>query len=205
MKDLLDTLGTEERKLDSLPLRTRKLLLKRAISFSGRLRYTTHRNTDGEAYFAAACDKSWEGVIAKLADSPYTDGRSRDWLKCKCGHGQELVIGGFTEQKGHRQGFGALLVGYYEGDELRYAGKVGTGFDDDFLEEFRGRLDRIERKTSPFDDEVDEGDAHWVRPEIVGEFGFTEWTHSGKLRHPRFLGLRRDKDARDVVREEPGG
>jgi bifunctional non-homologous end joining protein LigD len=112
MKDLLDTLGTEERKLDSLPLRTRKRLLKEAISFSGRLRYTTHRNGEGEAYFAAACDKGWEGVIAKRADSRYTHGRSRDWLKFKCGHGQELVIGGFTEPKGHRQGFCALLVGY---------------------------------------------------------------------------------------------
>jgi len=201
---LFDLPYLQGHKLDALPLRTRKRLLKQAISFSGRLRYTAHRNAEGEACFADACRKGWEGVIAKRADSLYTHGRSSDWLKFKCGHGQELVIGGFTDPQGGRIGFGALLVGYYEGDEFRYAGKVGTGYDDDFLGRFRRRLDRMERKTSPFDDEVDEAGVHWVTPEIVGEFGFTEWTGSGKLRHPRFLGLRRDKNARDVVREEPG-
>lgn len=200
---LFDLVYLEGHRLDKLPLRTRKKLLKHAVSFSGRLRYTAHRNASGEAYFAEACRKGWEGVIAKRADAPYRHSRSRDWLKFKCGHGQELVIGGFTEPRGSRIGFGALLVGYYDGDKLRYAGKVGTGFDDEFLEDFRKRLDGLERKTSPFSDEVRAKDVHWVRPEIVGEFRFTEWTDAGKLRHPTFLGLRRDKKARDVVREHP--
>lgn len=200
---LFDLPYLEGHRLDALPLRSRKKLLKHALDYSGRLRYTAHRNGTGEAYFEAACDKGWEGVIAKRADSTYHHGRSSDWLKFKCGHGQELVIGGFTEPHGQRSGFGALLVGYYEGDSLRYAGKVGTGYDEEFLEEFRGRLDRLERKTSPFDGDVHESGVHWVRPKYVGEVRFTEWTDAGKLRHPTFLGLRRDKDARDVVREKP--
>jgi bifunctional non-homologous end joining protein LigD len=199
---LFDLPYLEGHRLDALPLRSRKRLLKRALDYSGPLRYTAHRNGIGEAYFTAACDKGWEGVIAKRADSTYRHGRSSDWLKFKCGHGQELVIGGFTEPHGSRTGFGALLVGYYQGDSLRYAGKVGTGYDEVFLEEFRGRLDRLERKTSPFDDEVHESGVHWVRPRYVGEFRFTEWTDADKLRHPTFLGLRRDKEAREVVREQ---
>ncbi len=190
-------------RLDALPLRTRKSLLKRCLDFDTHLRYTPHRNTEGEAYFREACEQGLEGVIAKRADGPYRHSRSTDWLKFKCGKGQELVIGGFTEPKGERRGFGALLVGYYEGDRLRYAGKVGTGYDDEFLEQFRKRLDSIERDTSPFSDAVDEAGAHWVTPRFVAEFGFTEWTGEGKLRHPRFLGLRRDKKAREVVRETP--
>ena len=201
---VFDLLYLDGRRLERVPLRARKKLLKRAIAFDGRLRYTQHRNGEGEAYFEQACNKGWEGVIAKRADAPYRHTRSRDWLKFKCAHGQELVIGGFTEPRGSRVGFGALLVGYFEDGDLRYAGKVGTGYDDEFLAGFRDRLDRLERKTSPFAGDVHERGVHWVRPEIVGEFGFTEWTRDGKLRHPRFLGLRRDKDARDVVRERPG-
>ncbi|TVR84668.1 MAG: ATP-dependent DNA ligase [Rhodospirillales bacterium] len=189
--------------LERLPLRRRKVLLKQAIGFDDRLRFTPHRNTEGEAYFAAACKKGWEGVIAKRADGAYRHGRSSDWLKFKCARGQELVIGGFTKPQGSRIGFGALLVGYYEDGELRYAGKVGTGYDDDFLATFRERLDRLRRETSPFAEEVNEKDVTWVSPRFVGEFGFTEWTRDGKLRHPRFLGLRDDKEAGEVVREEP--
>ena len=202
---VFDLLYLDGRQLECLPLRARKKLLKRAITFDGPLRYTQHRNAEGEAYFEEACRKGWEGVIAKRADGPYRHTRSRDWLKFKCAHGQELVIGGFTEPHGSRVGFGALLVGYYEHGELRYAGKVGTGYDDELLTSFRDRLDRLERKTSPFAGDVHERGVHWVRPELVGEFGFTEWTRDGKLRHPRFLGLRRDKEADDVVRERPGG
>lgn len=200
---VFDIMHLDGHRLDDLPLRTRKSILKKALSFSGRLRYSAHRNEDGEAYYETACDKGWEGVIAKRADAPYRHSRSRDWLKFKCDKGQELVIGGFTEPKGSRKGFGALLVGYYEDGTLRYAGKVGTGYDDAFLADFRKRLDRKERKTSPFDDKVNESAARWVTPDFVGEFGFTEWTDDGKLRHPRFLGLRRDKKAKDVVRERP--
>ena len=200
---LFDILHLHGHGLDRLPLRARKALLKDAVAFEDPLRYTAHRNRDGEAYYAEACQKGWEGVIAKRAESEYRHSRSTDWLKFKCAKGQELVIGGFTEPHGSRIGFGALLVGYYEEDKLRYAGKVGTGYDDQFLDEFRTRLDDLARKTSPFADEVDEKEVTWVSPELVGEFGFTEWTGDGKLRHPRFLGLRRDKAAGDVVRETP--
>ncbi len=202
---LFDIIYLDGWRLEKLPLRQRKSILRQALSFSSPLRYTAHRNETGEAYLETACERGWEGLIAKRADAPYQHKRSRDWLKFKCGHGQELVIGGFTQPQGERKGFGALLLGYYEEDELRYAGKVGTGFDDAFLTDFRARLDRLARKTSPFADMVKEKNVTWVTPKLVGEFGFTEWTRRGRLRHPRFLGLRRDKAAKDVVREESDG
>lgn len=197
---LFDLLHLDGRDLTGLPLRKRKKALSRAFEFRDPIRATQYRNEDGEAFFKEACEKGWEGLIAKDAASVYTHGRSRDWLKFKCGKGQELVIGGFTDPKGARKGFGALLLGYYEDGAFRYAGKVGTGFDDTFLETFRETLDARRRKTSPFDETVEE-DAHWVRPDLVAEVGFTEWTDAGRLRHPRFLGLRRDKPAKKVTRE----
>ena len=197
--DLLHLVGHD---LTDLPLRRRKSLLRRALCFDDPLRFTPHRNEDGEAFFERACARGWEGLIAKDATAPYTHGRSRDWLKFKCSRGQELVIGGFTEPKGDRVGFGALLLGYFEDGRLRYAGKVGTGFDDAFLEQFHQTLQARRRETPPFADAVDE-DATWVRPDLVAEIGFTEWTGAGRLRHPRFLGLRRDKAAEDVTREVP--
>jgi bifunctional non-homologous end joining protein LigD len=190
-------------RLDELPLRSRKGLLRRALDYDNRIRFTPHRNESGQAYHKAACQKGWEGIIAKRADSAYRHGRSQDWLKFKCVNGQELVIGGFTEPHGSRKGFGALLVGYYEDDDLRYAGKVGTGYDEETLIELRERMDGLERQSSPFADEVREKRVHWITPKLVGEFGFTEWTGDGKLRHPRFLGLRRDKPASKVIRERP--
>ena len=203
---LFDLLHREGYDLTRLPLRRRKALLKDAIAFSGRLRYTAHRNRDGRGFREEACRKGWEGLIAKQAAAPYQHGRSRRWLKFKCGNRQELVVGGFTDPEGARRGFGALLLGYYEDDNLRYAGRVGTGFDDQQLTELRRRLDGLERETSPFADFEGGGEpVHWTRPELVAEVGFTEWTGDGRLRHPRFLGLRRDKAPRDVVREEPGG
>lgn len=199
---LFDLLHLAGHDVTGLPLRRRKALLKQALEFEDPVRFTPHRNEDGEAYFEEACEKGWEGVIAKDAEAPYTQTRSRKWLKFKCAEGQELVIGGFTEPRGDRPGFGALLLGYYEDGALRYAGKVGTGFDETFLTEFRETLDARRRETSPFADMPDE-DALWVCPDMVAEIGFTEWTPDGKLRHPRFLGLRRDKPARDVTREGP--
>ena len=185
----------------ALGLRYRKTLLHEALSFEDPLRYTTHRDTEGEAAWREACSRGWEGVIAKRADSAYVQRRSTDWLKFKCVNQQELVIGGFTDPHGSRVGFGALLVGYYENGQLRYAGKVGTGYDTLTLIELGTRLRALETKTSPFAEPVKEKGAHWVRPELVAEVGFTEWTVDGKLRHPRFLGLRDDKPARSVVRE----
>ena len=158
--------------------------------------------TDGEALFAEMCARGWEGVVAKRAAGTYLSRRSRDWLKIKCVRRQEFVVGGFTEPRGQRQGLGALLVGVYEGDRLRYAGKVGTGFSNRVLARLRERLDDLEQDTSPFDDErIPERDPHWVRPELVAEVSFSEWTTDGRLRHPAYVGLRDDKDAADVVRE----
>lgn len=192
--------------LTALPLRQRKSALRRAFAFHGPVRYTPHRNERGEELFREACAKGWEGLIAKRADSPYVHGRSRDWLKLKCSFEQELVIGGSTPPRGSRQRFGALLVGYYEEGELRYAGKVGTGFSERALADLGDRLDALATPKSPFRRGGGQPrDGRWVRPELVGQFGFAEWTREGKLRHPRYLGLREDKRPEEVVRELPGG
>jgi len=189
-----------------LPLRDRKRLLKAAFSFKHPLRFTIHRNRAGLDFYHQACKDGWEGLIAKRADSRYLGKRSTDWLKFKCVNEQEFVIGGYTDPQGSRVGFGALLIGCYEGGELRYAGKVGTGYDDETLERLSETLSRIETKKRPFvDGDFPRKGVHWVKPELVCQVGFTEWTPDGKLRHPRFLGLRDDKDPRDVVRERPGG
>jgi bifunctional non-homologous end joining protein LigD len=196
--DLLH-LGGED--VTPLPLRRRKALLRGALAFHGPVRLTPHRNGDGEALFRDACRKGWEGVIAKRADAPYTHGRSRDWLKFKCSAEQELVVGGYTAPKGSRTDLGALLVGYYEDGRLRYAGKVGTGFTRATLSDLAARLDPLRREESPFADEVRERSTTWVEPRLVAQVGFSEWTRDGRLRHPRFLGLRDDKAAEEVVRE----
>jgi DNA ligase D-like protein (predicted ligase) len=201
---LFDILYLDGHDVTALPLRTRKSILRDAMAFADPIRFSAHRNETGEAFFAEACEKGWEGIIAKRAASRYRHKRSSEWLKFKCATGQELVIGGFTEPRGSREGFGALLVGYFEDDALRYAGKVGTGYDDETLVQLHERLSGMTRKSCPFAEDVDEPAVTWVRPELVGEFGFTEWTGAGKLRHPRFLGLRRDKDPKDVVRETGG-
>jgi bifunctional non-homologous end joining protein LigD len=199
---VFDLLWLDGDDVRALPLRTRKRLLRDALSWEDPLRFTPHRNADGEAFYAEACRQGWEGLIAKRADSPYGGGRSKDWLKLKCGRGQELVIGGFTEPRGTRIEFGALLVGYFDGDgALRYAGKVGTGFDRPLLRSLGERLRGLARDGSPFADEVRERGVTWVEPELVAQIGFSEWTRDGRLRHPRFLGLRDDKPARQVVRE----
>jgi bifunctional non-homologous end joining protein LigD len=181
----------------------RKELLREALDFRTPVRFLTHRNTKGEEFYRAACEKGLEGLIAKRRDSEYVHRRSTDWLKFKCINEQELVIGGFTDPAGSRVGFGALLVGYYDRGKLKYAGKVGTGFDTATLLRLRHQLDTRVTSRSPFVDEVREKGAHWVKPDLVAQIGFTEWTHDGKLRHPRFLGLRPDKSAKDVVRERP--
>jgi bifunctional non-homologous end joining protein LigD len=201
---LFDLLHVDGHDTRALPLRTRKAMLRKALSFRGPVRYMPHRNREGEALFREACEKGLEGLIAKRADSPYAARRSRDWLKFKCSHEQELVIGGFTAPKGSRTDFGALLVGYYDGGQLRYAGKVGTGFGQSTLRELGERLRSLERDDPPFAD-VDPipPATRWVEPRLVGQFGFSEWTRDGRLRHPRYLGLRDDKRPREVVRERP--
>ncbi|MEV6740581.1 non-homologous end-joining DNA ligase [Streptomyces sp. NPDC051104] len=196
--DLLRLEGADTRRL---PLRTRKSLLRRALAYRAPLRLTTHRNEGGAELLAASCARGWEGLIAKRADSTYQSRRSTDWLKLKCSLGQEFVIGGYTEPAGSRVGLGALLLGYHEDGRLRYAGKVGTGFDRRALLALRARLDELTASASPFTDPVRERGARWVRPELVAQIAFTEWTRDGMLRHPRFLGLREDKRASEVVRE----
>lgn len=196
--DLLRLDGTDVRRL---PLRTRKSLLRKALTFTDPLRFSTHRNEGGAELLADACERGWEGLIAKRADSTYRPRRSGDWLKLKCAHGQEFVVGGFTEPTGSREGIGALLIGYYEGDRLRYAGKVGTGFDRRTLLALRTRLDELQQSRSPFTDRVAERAAHWARPRLVAQIEFSEWTRDGMLRHPRYQGLRDDKNPTDVVRE----
>jgi bifunctional non-homologous end joining protein LigD len=198
---LFDVLYANGEDVSALPWRERKALLRKLLRFSGPLRLTPHRNGNGEALFREACEKGWEGLIAKRADARYTHGRSRDWLKFKCGFEQELVIGGFTAPRGTRTELGALLVGHYEGDHLRYAGKVGTGFTRATLADLGAKLARLERADSPFADRIREAHVTWVEPELVAQVAFSEWTRDGRLRHPRFLGLREDKAAREVVRE----
>lgn len=152
-----------------------------------------------------ACQAGWEGVIAKRRDSTYEHRRSKAWLKLKCDASQELVVGGYTEPRGRRVGFGALLVGYFEGPDLVFAGKIGTGFDTALLTSLQARMRALQVPTSPFTKGIGlpRLRVHWVRPEIVVQVAFTEWTPHDKLRHPRLLGLRDDKAARDVVREQP--
>jgi bifunctional non-homologous end joining protein LigD len=200
---VFDILWLEGHDVRKLPLRTRKRLLRDALEFHGNVRWTQHRNRDGEKFFVEACRKRWEGLIAKRADSAYVTTRSRDWLKFKCEHGQELVIGGFTEPRGSRVEFGALLLGYYRDGRLEYAGKVGTGFDTELLHSLGAQLRELKRDDAPFSDPsaIKERNVTWVEPKLVAEIGFTEWTRDGRLRHPRFLGLRDDKAASEVVRE----
>lgn len=199
---LYDLLHLDGQSTTEVPLRWRKRLLRKAIGFDDPLRFTTHRLEDGISAYRAACERGDEGVIAKRADSSYDGRRSPNWLKFKCVRDQEFVVGGYTSPKGSRIELGALLLGYHDGGDLVYAGKVGTGFDEATLRRLHARLSPIEQGAAPFTRGlVRENGARWVRPELVVEVGFSEWTRDGKLRHPRYLGLRTDKDAADVIRE----
>jgi DNA ligase D-like protein (predicted ligase) len=183
-------------------LKYRKEVLRNTFEFQNSLRFTEHCETKGEAYYRAACRKGWEGVIAKNGDSAYVSKRTRDWLKFKCMQQQEFVIGGYTEPHGKRFGFGALLVGYYRRGKLMYAGKVGTGYDYTTLQRLGRRLAQLEAINCRFaGDGLSRRGVHCVKPKLVAQIGFTEWTTRGKLRHPRFLGLREDKRPEEVVRE----
>jgi bifunctional non-homologous end joining protein LigD len=202
---VFDVLHLDGHDVTGLALSDRKRILRRAFRWGGALRYTPHRTGGGDRLLAQACRRGWEGLIAKRAGAPYTHRRSRDWLKLKCGRRQELVVGGFTDPRGGRVGFGALLVGYYERGALRYAGKVGTGYDLETLSGLARRLAALEVRASPFADSrgLPARGVHWVRPRLVAEVGFTEWTEDGRLRHPTFCGLRDDKPPASVVRERP--
>ena len=199
---VFDIMWLDGRDVTGLPLDARRELLG-ALPLKDPLRRVTLLEDDQP--WERACREGWEGVIAKRRDSQYEHRRSPHWLKMKCEASQELVVGGFTDPQGSRVGLGALLVGYFDGDDFVFAGKLGTGFDTALLRELRAKLDALEVPTTPFTKSkgLPRLRAHWVRPEIVVQAGFIEWTVHGKLRHPRFLGVRADKSAREVVREAP--
>jgi DNA ligase D-like protein (predicted ligase) len=207
---LFDCMYYEGIDLTGLQLVERKSVLKDIIRFDDAVRETTYRTSGAPAMLRKACEQGEEGIIAKRADSRYVSARSTDWLKIKCVRRQELVIGGYTAPQGSRERLGALLVGYYDhgdaapgsGRALRYAGKVGTGYDRKTLEFLYSRLVPLHRSTSPFaGGPRPAADIQWVTPSLVAEIGFSEWTSAGLLRHPRFLGLRSDKPAGEVRRE----
>jgi bifunctional non-homologous end joining protein LigD len=203
---VFDILWLDGEDLRGRPLRERKMALRDALRFGeGTVRWTPYRRAhEGERLLREACRNGWEGLIAKRADSPYAGKRTRDWLKWKCSAEQELVIGGYTAPRGSREDFGALLVGFYDGDVLRYAGKVGTGFDAHELRTLGERMTKLEQPDSPFGADGPAGrDTTWIQPELVAQVAFSEWTRDGRLRHPRYLGLRDDKPPRDAPRERP--
>ncbi len=205
---VFDLLYLDGHDLRGVALRERKRLLRAILPDSDpRVRYSVDIEGAGAEFFRQACALDLEGIVSKRADSTYRDGlRTREWVKVKCGRRQEMVIGGFTDPQGAREGFGALLLGVYDDGRLRYAGKVGTGFDTRLLTQLRARLGKLERKTPAFVDPprgYEARGAHWVKPELVAEIAFTEWSDDGALRHPSFQGLREDKKATDVVREKP--
>jgi bifunctional non-homologous end joining protein LigD len=197
---VFDIVWLNGQDLTSLPLTERRALLD-ALPLRPPLERVPAMH-DAEPWERARIE-GWEGVIAKRLDSPYEQRRSKHWLKMKCESSQDFVVGGFTDPQGARTGLGALLVGYYEGDELVFAGKVGTGFDTKMLMDLRARLDALEVPTTPFTKAtgLPRVREHWVKPQIVVNVAFIEWTVHGKLRHSRLLAERTGRAPRDVVRE----
>jgi DNA ligase D-like protein (predicted ligase) len=201
---VFDLLEIDGEDLRERPLTERRARLLKAIRPRAALQTTDAWSGDSRRRYEQACAAGWEGLIAKRADGTYRAGRSKDWLKLKCVLEQEFVVGGYTEPAGSRTDFGALLVGYHQDGALRYAGKVGTGFGSTTLRDLGAKLRALEVPGSPFADVRPIPKAtHWVRPELVAQIGFAEWTRDGRLRQPRFLGLRDDKRPEDVVRESP--
>jgi|PersoiStandDraft_1058852.scaffolds.fasta_scaffold06212_2 bifunctional non-homologous end joining protein LigD len=203
---VFDLLHLDGRDLTKRPLEERKRLLRDLLGKvkKSAVRYSDHVNGEGLAVFQEACNLRLEGIVSKRRDAPYKGGRTKTWLKVKCHHEQEFVIVGFTEPEASRVGIGALLLGVHDGGELRYVGNVGTGFTHGLARTLRARLEGLETKTAGASGAPRSMGARWVKPELVAEVAFAEWTPDGKLRHPTFSGLREDKPAVEVVREEPG-
>ncbi|HEU5151906.1 MAG TPA: non-homologous end-joining DNA ligase [Iamia sp.] len=196
-----DLLWVAGRDVRDLPLRDRKALLARVVEPGNDIELIEALEGDGATLVERARDEGWEGLIAKRVASRYQGRRSRDWLKLKVVRQQEMVVVGWTPPSGSRVAIGALLLGYHDDGRLRYGGKVGTGFTEPVLRDLRGRLEAIEVDAPPVVDPPREKGARWVRPALVAQVGFGEWSADGRLRHPRYLGLRTDKDPADVVRE----
>ena len=200
-----DTLYLGGRDLRRVPLGERKRLLARMLIPAHHVRPVEYVDGEGEAFFQATGKLGLEGMVAKRRNSTYEPGtRSSSWLKVKAVQDQEFVVGGYTPGMGERsETFGALLVGYYEGKVLRYAGKVGSGFDKSTLVELNQVLTGLHRTRSPFapDPELEKSDGRWVRPKLVARVKFAQWTADGRLRAPVFMGLRPEVDAKGVVRE----
>lgn len=201
---IFDLMYVDGYDVRELPVLARKLVLKKLLHFRGILKYTQHKTKNGLGLFKQACKAHEEGLIVKKADGIYTSSRSSDWLKFKCGMEQELVIIGYTEPQGNRTDFGALLVGYYKDKKLCYAGKVGTGYDQKTLRMLGAKVRALEIKKCPAHnyDESTKG-VHWIKPKLVAEFKFANWTTGNRLRVGRYKGLRTDKAATDVVQELP--
>ena len=205
---VFDLLRLDGKSLGRLPLEERKTHLQKLVGRrkKARIRHSAHVVGGGEAFFREACRHGLEGIISKRRGQPYHSGRHRDWLKTKCMLGQEMIIAGFTDPEGARAGIGALLLGHYDRDgRLVFSGKVGTGFTHAIALQLREKLERLGQSRSPFAT-APSGvgrNVHWVRPKLVAEIAFTEWTADGKIRHPSFKGLRADKKPHEVMRERP--
>ena len=199
-----DCLYADGRDLRKLPLEERKAALESIIADQKLVLYSKHVPEHGIALFEQAQRAQLEGIIGKKRDSAYVERRSRDWVKIKAQLVQECVIGGYTEPRGSRKGFGSLLLGLYEGKKLHYVGHAGTGFDAKLLASMTKQMQALEIKTSPFAEAVKANTpAHWIKPKLVAQIRFTEWTRDGLMRHPAFLGLRADKDPRECKRDIP--
>ncbi len=207
--EIFDLIYLEGYSLSQTPLRERKLALEQLLASAkakGPLRYSDHVEGDGKQFFKQACDYGIEGIVSKLADSPYESTRNRNWQKTKCIKRQEFVIAGYTPSKKGFPGFGSLILGVYDKGKLVYSGRVGTGFSIKQRLELQKKLDRLSQSGLPFIVKPNDPglrDAHWAKPKLVAEVEFTEWTADGSIRHPSFQGLREDKKPTEIVREEP--
>lgn len=201
---IFDILYLDGKDLRSLPLMERKEILKKVLKKSpSNILFSEHFETSGKDFFKASCDHELEGIVSKLANSPYISGRHDAWVKTKCTSRQEFVIGGWSEPQGGRIGIGALLLGIYENGMLKYAGRVGTGFSHQTLQDLKMKLKPLEIKDSPFEINSPRGkDTHWLKPEKVCEVSFSNWTDEGILRTPVFLGMREDKPAQEIHMEK---
>jgi bifunctional non-homologous end joining protein LigD len=207
--EIFDLVYLDGYTLAQTPLRIRKEQLAQLLSSAtakGPLRYSDHVEGNGAQFFRQACEYGIEGIVSKLADSPYESARNRNWVKTKCIKRQEFVIAGYLPSKKAFPGFGALVLGVYDRGKLICCGRVGTGFSIKQRLEIQKKLDRISQATMPFAVKPkDPGlrDAHWAKPQLVAEVEFMEWTADGFIRHPSFQGLREDKQVTEIVREEP--